>query len=257
MTSATWTTRLNGQVYLQISVSENAFSGSNQSSVNYSLDLICDSGGHFNNFNNAWYVSIGGTTWASGNSTYNLSNGQSKNLASGTTGLFTHDNNGVLSVGVTGYYDENANSCGGTLTLTDFYRGPTAPSSVVPTVNTDKTISVAINGVSSPAGAATYYSAYSMDGGAYTGLQASASSTIVFSGLTPGHNYNFSGYASNSDGTGGTTYSSPSVFLPSGGKRFDGTSFVSTTTAKRFDGTSWQVITTAKRFDGTNWVNLS
>lgn len=138
----------------------------------------------------------------------------------------------------------------------NYDRKPTTPSSVTAVVNVDKTITVTVNGVSSPAGTPTYYVAYSQNGGGYTGTQSGTSNVYTFSGLTPGSSYVFSAYATNSDGTGGTAYST-STFLPSGGKRYDGTNFVSTQTAKRYDGTSFVTISTAKRFDGTTWQNLS
>jgi hypothetical protein len=139
---------------------------------------------------------------------------------------------------------------------TNYDRKPTAPTSVTATVNADKTVSVAINGVSSPAGAATYYVSYSQNGGGFTGTQSGSGTSYTFSGLTPGSSYVFRAYATNSDGTGASTDSS-STFIPSGGKRYNGTAYVATQTAKRFDGTSFVTIVTAKRYDGTSWVNLT
>lgn len=138
----------------------------------------------------------------------------------------------------------------------NYDRKPTAPTSVTATVNADKTISVSINGVTSPAGAATYYVSYSQNGGGFTGQQSGSGTSYTFSGLTPGSSYVFRAYATNSDGTGPST-DSTSTFLPSGGKRYNGTAYVATQTAKRYDGTAFVTITTAKRYNGTAWVNLS
>lgn len=137
----------------------------------------------------------------------------------------------------------------------NYDRKPTAPTSVVPTVNADKSITVVINGVSSPAGAATYYCSYSQNGGAFTGTQSGSGTSYTFSGLTPGANYVFRAYATNSDGTGPST-DSASTFLPSGGKIFNGTSYVSAQTAKIYNGSSWVPIVTAKVYDGTTWKNM-
>lgn len=237
----------------------------NTSNITFTIYLSSTNGQSYSNYPNMSVdYNIGGATGSVGvASAASCAGGATPAIASGTVTL-GHNSNGYLGnvggsfhLNGSGGYAPPSLDTSGSCGTTDFDYKPTAPTSVTPTVNVDKTISVAIAGVVSKAGTPTYYSAYSMNGGAYTGLQSSASSTIVFTGLTPGQNYNFSGYASNSDGTGNATYSSPSVFLPSGGKRYNGTAFVSTTTAKRYDGTTWQTITTAKRYDGTSWVNLS
>ena len=179
-------------------------------------------------------------------------------------GWIGHDANGNGTISVFSDFDTAASpsylpdyvSVSASEGLPNYDRKPSAPSSVVAVVNADKTITVTVNGVSSPAGTATYYVAYSKDGAAYTGTQSGTSNVYTFSGLTPGANYVFRAYATNSDGTGGTTYAT-SVLLPSGGKLWNGTAFVNCTTTKLYNGTSWVNITIAKRYDGTNWVNLT
>lgn len=179
-------------------------------------------------------------------------------------GWIGHDANGNGTISVWSDFDTASSpsylpdylAVGASEGLPNYDRKPSAPSSVTAVVNVDKTITVTVNGVSSPAGAATYYVSYSQNGGGFTGTQSGSSNVFTFSGLTPGSNYVFRAYATNSDGTGSSVDSS-STFLPSGGKRYDGTNFVSTQTAKRYDGTTWQTITTAKRYDGTTWQNLS
>lgn len=137
----------------------------------------------------------------------------------------------------------------------NYDRKPTTPTSVTAVVNADKSITVTVNGVSSPAGAATYYVAYSKNGAAYTGTQSGAGTVYTFSGLDRGATYTFSAYATNSDGIGGTAYSS-ATFLPSGGKVFNGTAYVPSVTAKIYNGSAWVPIITAKVYNGTSWVNL-
>lgn len=179
-------------------------------------------------------------------------------------GWIGHDANGNGTISVSSDFDTAASpsylpdyvSVGASEGLPNYDRKPSAPSAVTATVNVDKTITVAVSGVSSPAGTATYYVAYSKDGGSYTGTQSGTGTSYTFSGLTPGSTYTFRAYATNSDGTGGTTYSS-ATFLPSGGRRYDGSSWNPTTTAKRYDGSTWVTITNAKRYDGSNWINLS
>lgn len=180
-------------------------------------------------------------------------------LASGTLNI-SHNANGVMnSVNI---YASYSNGWVGDLTasdyvgnLQDFDRKPSSASSVSTVVNSNKTITVTANGVSSPAGTPTYYFAYSQNGGGYTGTQSGTSSSQTFS-VPFGYNYQFRVYATNSDGTGGNAYSS-SLFLPSGGKRFDGSNFVNATIGKRHNGSDWVDLTTAKRYDGSNWVVLS
>lgn len=137
----------------------------------------------------------------------------------------------------------------------NYDRKPTTPSSVSAVVNADKSITVTVNGVSSPAGTPTYYVAWSKNGGAYTGTQSGASNVYTFSGLDRGATYTFRAYATNSDGTGGTAYSA-GTFLPSGGKVWNGSAYVPSVTAKIYNGTAYVPIITAKVYNGTTWVNL-
>lgn len=144
----------------------------------------------------------------------------------------------------------------------DYDRKPDAPSTVTSVLNADKSITVTSNNVNSPAGTATYYVAYSSNGGstwsAYTTIPGNARVyTFNLGSLPMGVNYRFRMYASNSDGSSAATAQSTDLFLPAGGRRFDGSSFVATLTAKRYDGSNWNTLTTAKRYDGSNWVNLT
>jgi hypothetical protein len=251
-----WTTDLTSNVYLQLTTSENPNPGNNSSTVNWSLDLV----GHnyaYNGFSNYWYAQIDGTTVGDGYRGYSFGGGWGTiNLGSGTTWWnIGHNADGSKSIGVVGYYDENGNTISQTMTLTDFVRVPSAPSSVVPVVNANKTITVTANGVSSPL-TATYWYAYQQGSGAWSSPVSSSSNTYTYSGLTPGANYTFRVYATSTEGTGGTTTSS-SVFLPSGGKIYTGTAWVPTTVAKIYTGTAWVPITTAKIYTGTSWVNLN
>ena len=138
----------------------------------------------------------------------------------------------------------------------DWDRKPSTPSSVTATVNVDKTITVTSAAVSSPAGTPTYYFAYQANGGSWSAAESNGSSVTKVYTLTPGQNYAFRVYATNTDGTGGTTTSS-SVFLPSGGKIYNGTAWVPTTVAKIYNGTAWVDLSTAKIYNGTSWVNLT
>lgn len=212
MTSATWNTRLNNYVYLQLNVSENTDSADNLSSVNWSLYIICDAGSAYNSWSNSWYVQVNGTTVDSGNSGYTLSSGQSLLLSSGTSGNIYHNADGSLSINVQGYYDEYPTLISQTFTLTDYARPPSSPAftSVTRTIASE---AVVVTTSTSPAGTPTYYVDYSKNGGAYgnalTQQTAGAPSTFTFSGLTQGSTYQFRTYASlYGEGTSAYTYSS-------------------------------------------------
>lgn len=257
--------------YLSMSMGETSTNAANnQSNVSWYCYLNSTNGQSYSGYNGMTLdYNVGGSTGNVGvPSAASCAGGATPLMASGTI-TFNHDANGVLgtvygsaTLNGSGGYAPGSISASSSCGTSDFFRGPSAPSSVVATVNSNKTVTVAISGVTVPggtpaAGTRTYYSAYSMDGAAYTGLQSSASTSITFTGLLPGHYYTFSGYATNSDGTGGTVYSSPAVFIPAGGKRYDGTVWVLATSAQKFNGTTMTSITTAKRYDGAAWVNLS
>jgi hypothetical protein len=150
-----------------------------------------------------------------------------------------------------GYITASASAAG-----FDYVRSPSTPGSVTAVVNSDKTITVTVAAVSSPAGTPTYYCAYSQNGGGYTGTASSTSNVFTFTGLTRGANYTFAGWAANSDGTSGTTTSS-SVFLAAGGKRWAGSAFTPLSIFKRWTGSAFVDVTINKRWTGTAWQDVS
>lgn len=135
---------------------------------------------------------------------------------------------------------------------------PGAPSSIGVSTPSGLALTVtAGNSSDGGSGITGYYVQASSDNGTTWGSAlAMTAQQYNFTGLLGGSNYKFRVYSTNEMGAGAFTTSS-TVFVPSGGKRWNGTSFVPTATAKRFDGTNFVNITTAKRFDGTNWLNLS
>lgn len=143
----------------------------------------------------------------------------------------------------------------------NYDRKPAAVTGTAATVNADKSVTVTFSGGASPGGnpalSSTYNIQYSQNGGTFTSAGTGASPKTI-TGLTPGSNYVFRVYATNQSNDGAGAYAdSTSVFVPSGGKRYDGSSYIPTQTAKRYDGSAWQTIVTAKRYDGTSWVNLT
>jgi hypothetical protein len=218
-----------------------------------------------------WGINIGGQGYGGGATT---SLGTSSSWSFGASRTFTHDANGYRgAVGTSCSYSIPSpvnynNSVGGTTYgAIDYDRKPAAPSTVTPSLNADKSITVESNAVSSPAGTPTYYVGWSSsadlgatwgDWSAYTTIPSNGRSyTYVLGTLQAGLTYRFRMYASNTDGSSAATISTLTVFLPAGAKRFDGTEWKQGTIANIFTATGWKPITTAKRFDGTNWVNLT
>lgn len=196
---------------------------------------------------------------------YSMPSNYSSITIGGWEGWIGHDANGYGQIDVFSDFDTAASPSylpdyvavsAAEAAPVNYDRKPTTPSSVSVVVNANKTMTVTVNGVSSPAGTATYYVAYSKNGGAYEGQQSGTSNVYTFSSLQPGASYVFRAYATNSDGTGGTQYSA-STFLPSGGKIWNGTAWVPSVTAKIYNGSAWVPIVTAKMYNGTTWVNLS
>lgn len=232
----------------------------NQSTVYCTLTLY-SGGNSYAGYNTSWGMTIGGNGFG-GSGPTELWNPNSWSTTQSYT--FNHDANGYRGAvacyvsfnGSGGYSPPYMEAGPSTQGAVDYYRGPGTPSSVTATVNPNKTITVTSASVSSPAGTPTYWFAYQANGGAWSGAESNGSSTTKTYTLTPGQNYAFRVYTTNTDGTSGTTTSS-SVFLPSGGKIYNGSSWVPTTTAKIYNGTAWVDLSTAKIYNGTSWVNLT
>ena len=262
--------------WLSLGTSESQNAGSNQSTVSATLYLNWDGGSAYANYTQEWYINIGGNqTGGSAPSSANW-NGSSWVSLTGSVAIgshsvtFTHDANGYRgAVGTSASFDGDGGYAPGDISTTgttygavDYDRKPSAPTSVTSTLNSDKSITVTSNSVSSPAGTATYYVSYSSDGGStwssYTTIPSNARTyTYALGSLTLGLNYRFRMYASNSDGSSAAFTQTSDVFLPAGGKIYDGSSWGPTLTAKRYTGSAWQTLTTAKRYDGSSWINLS
>ena len=259
---------------LSMSTSGTSVSALNYTTVTYAVYLNWDNSSSF----------FGFSSTASGSIVYNIGAGNvtipisvsapssaggsgsgSTLLSSGTLNISHNLTGGITSVTGSATY---SNAYVGTLNASDyvgnlqqFDRRPATPASVTATVNADKTIGVSVASITDPGGnptiATTYNVQYSMGGGAYTGTQSSSGTSFTFSGLTRGQTYIFRAYTTNAAGGPLGYATSSSVFLPSGGKRWDGSTWSPTATAKRWDGSTWTDIQTAKRWDGSAWVNLA
>lgn len=255
---------------LSISTSQSENAAANTSTVSVTGTISTDAYTSYWGMSSSWSITIGGAT-NSGDGPTALS--KSSSWSFGWSYTFGHDANGNRgSVGTSCAFSipgvaYSGSKNGTTYGAINYDRKPATAGAVTATVNTDKTITVNVASTTSPAGAATFYLSYSSDNGATWSADVGAPGTQIpntsnythertFTGLTPGLNYRFRAYATNTDGTGGTTTMSTNVFLPSGGKMFNGTTFVPTTTAKIYTGTAWVDITTAKIYTGTTWANL-
>lgn len=189
-------------------------SGNNRSLVR--ADAYIDfSGGSATSYNNTVSLNINGSggSWNIGTQSYS---GSGPRLVVGGFDVWVgHDANGYLgSVGFSGSASTGgwgsascSNSVGG---FQNYDRTPGAPTFTTLS-RTANTVSVAVSSVSSPASAATYYIQRSENGGGWGDTRTGQSAT--FSSLTLGTSQQFRTYATNSDGTGGITYSS-TVSIP-------------------------------------------
>jgi len=255
---------------VSFSQSQTSNPAANQSTVFVSATLYRNSGRSFWGQSTTARFDIGGVThFIYAPSSLGLNSSYSYSWSR----TFTHSETGFRGSIYTNFYVDVAGIYysgligGTTFGSLDYDRKPAAPSTVTPTLNANKSITVESNAVSSPAGTPTYYVGWSSsadlgatwgDWSAYTTIPSNGRSyTYNFGTLQPGLTYRFRMYASNTDGSSAATISTLTVFLPAGAKRFDGTEWKQGTIANIFTATGWKPITTAKRFDGTNWVNLT
>lgn len=139
----------------------------------------------------------------------NVSWGNGTHIVLNQTVWVGHDANGYLG-SVSFSTLSNVNGWGaatnsGTLTgFTDFDRRPGSPSFAYVNRSTNS-LTVGVNGVSSPAGTPTYYVERRGGGNDWGDRRTGTSAT--FSGLMLGAGYDFRTFASNSDGDSGFTYS--------------------------------------------------
>lgn len=252
--------------YLGISTSQGTNEGANQSTVYVTGTISTDQYTSYWGLSASWGISIGGNGYGgAGTSTLNKSSSWSFSAQH----TFTHDANGYRgAVGTSCSYSIGSpvnynNSVGGTTYgAIDYDRKPATPTSLVATLNANKTVTVVSNAVSSPAGTATYrleWAASTDNGATWSayGNETTSTSTSQTLTLTFGRLYKFRIRVSNSDGYSAYYTPTQTLFVPAGGKIWTGTAWVNATTSQRWTGTTWVTITTAKRFDGTNWVDLT
>jgi len=241
-----------------------ALSGSNQSTVTAS-GTVTMTVGNFFGLQSWGRVNIGGNIYDIAGPT---SMNQGNTWSWSATHTLAHDINGAriaiptsVSFRVDGTTLHQSSADSGTQGALNYDRKPAAVTGVTAAVNADKSVTVSFGGGASPGGSpaltSTYNLQYSQNGGGFSS-PTTGNSPRTITGLAPGSNYVFRVYATNGSNDGaGAAGDSASVFIPSGGKRYDGSSYISTQTAKRYDGSSFVTIVTAKRYDGSNWVNLS
>jgi hypothetical protein len=256
---------------LSLSTSQSTNEAGNQSTVSASLFLTWSNANRYSGTSTSGSINIGGnvigfTGPTSGGSTAQTG---SQFLASHAV-TFTHDANGVRgAVGTSAAFDaapnqfapQNLSTSGTTFGAIDYDRRPAVPTSLVATLNANKTVTVTSNSVSSPAGTATYRierEESTNNGATWSGYgnETTSTSTSQTLSLAFGKLYRFRVRVSNSDGFSGYYTPGQTLFVPAGGKIWNGTTFNNATTSQIWKGSSWSTITTAKRFNGTSWVDL-
>lgn len=137
---------------------------------------------------------------------------------------------------------------------------PSAPSTCTASAAAGRQVTVTSgSAINSGATITGYYAQQSPDNGTtwqnaagtVGGSDLMTSQSITYSGLTGGATYKFRVFAANEMGSGATTTSS-SVFVPSGGKRFDPitNTFINASTASRRNAanTAWVPLSTTKKY---------
>jgi hypothetical protein len=256
---------------LSSSSSQSTNNGANQTTV-YVSATVTITAGYFQGLQSHGRITIGDVTYVIDGPTY-MAALSDPHVAPESWGFsaqrtYDHDINGYLGgIGISASFDvdgasfHNCSSDTSDQGYVNIDRKPAAVTGTAATVNADKSVTVTFSGGASPGGSpalsSTYNIQYSQNGGTFTSAGTGTSPKVI-TGLTPGSNYVFRVFATNQSNDGAGAYAdSTSVFLPSGGKRYDGASYIPTQTAKRYDGSAWQTIVTAKRYDGTSWVNLT
>lgn len=158
-------------------------------------------------------------------------------------------------------YAADSEGTGGNVTFTvPIPNVPSAPTTCTVSAPAGRSVTVT-SGTANTNGAAItgYYAQQSADNGVtwknaagtLNGSDPMTSQEIVYNNLVGGATYKFRVYAANEMGSG-TTTTSGSVFVPSGGKRFDPITetFINASTANRRNesNTGWTPIATTKKY---------
>lgn len=143
---------------------------------------------------------------------------------------------------------------------------PSAPNTCTASAASGRAVTVTSgNALDNGAAIAGYYAQQSPDNGTtwqnaagtVGGSDLMTSQAITYSGLLGGATYKFRVFAANEMGSGATTTSS-SVFVPSGGKRFNGTSFINASKANRRNATNtaWVPLSKTKKYVNGAWTDF-
>jgi hypothetical protein len=275
------TTTGNGYIlYINANVTSQT-PASNFSTVTYSMELRADSSpSGFSGFSpdtSNTYIVLNGVTYNCTPGQRTVNRGQTVTFFSGSVNISHNATTGVGSWSFSGrllmqnpfpglsFMPPDMQTGTGTVTATQF-SGPSTPAAPTCTAS-GKNVTIVSGAASANTLAITKYDyRWSTDNVNFTTVSplntstpTSTTSVPVFA-ATGGLTHYFQTRAVSTTayawGTGGWS-ASTSIFVSSGGRRWDGSTWTPTAIAKRWDGSSWTDLTIAKRWDGSSWADLS
>lgn len=135
---------------------------------------------------------------------------------------------------------------------------PSAPASIAVTTPAGRSVTITAGTAANNGATVTSYIAQQSSdngvtwknaAGTLNGSDTMSAQSITYNNLVGGATYKFRVYAANEMGSGATT-TSASIFVPSGGKRYNGSAFINASVASRRDATNtgWTPIATTKKY---------
>lgn len=163
----------------------------NQSTVAYSLQLICGNGVSWNASPIPWSITINGSTVASGNYTADFRSTSVVTISTGGTTTINHNADGTKTISVGAYSGYTGMSAiGGPINISGSLALTTIPRATTPTVSPTSGNTGSSYTITHTPAVNTFYHdvAYSLDaGGSYTNIATNVVGTTTTTPWTPAH----------------------------------------------------------------------